>query len=151
MTPDQQTALRSELQGDPKARGYAQFIPDAPGMVVQLLNEPVDTMVKAIKSTTAQAWAAAGPYASIVDAGNDLTHPCRSSCLMLRDTLVSGVHIDIPADDVQSMLAAWVATNVITQAHSDDLHARATAPASRAEVLGLGVVTENDVRTAWQS
>lgn len=151
MTPAQQLALRNELQNDPKARGYAQFMPDAPGMVVQLLGELVDTMVKAIRSTTGQAWAAAGPYAAIVDAGSNLQHPCRSSCLMLRDTLISGVDIHMDRTDVQTMFAAWVATNVITQAQSNDLYARAVQPASRAEVLGLGSVIEDDVRTAWQT
>lgn len=150
MTPAQQAALRGELQGDPKARGYAQFMPDAPGMVVQLLSEQVDTMIKAVKTTTAQAWAAAGPYATIFDAGNDVAHACRSSCLMFRGTLVSGVDIDIGADDVQRMFAAWLATGVVTQAQVNELNERATQPASRAEVLGLGAVTEDDVRTAWQ-
>jgi len=150
MTPAQQSALVDELRVDPAVRGYSQYMPDAPGMVLQLLNEQSDSMVKAIKSSTGQAWAAAGPYANIVDAGNDPAHPCRPSCLMLRDTLVSGVDIHVESGDVQYMLAAWVATNVITQLQLDDLFSRAKQPASRVEVLNLGAVTEEDVRSAWQ-
>jgi hypothetical protein len=138
------TTLSDELRDDPKGIGYKAHMPQSPGIVVDLLNAPTQSMVKAIRSTTAQAWAASGPYAAIVDAGANPSHPCRASCLMLRDTLVSGVPISMDEPDVQAMLAAWVATNVITQAQHDDLYKRATQPASRAEVLGLGIVTIQD-------
>lgn len=150
LTADQQAALRTELSADPKARGYAVYKPDAPGMVLHLLNEQSDSMTKAIRSSTAQAWAAAGPYAAIVDASNNATNPCRASCLMLRDTLVSGVDIHLELPDVQSMFSAWVSAGVITQAQHDALYAKADQPASRAEVLGIFGVTEDDVRVAWQ-
>ena len=143
------SALIEELRGDPEGLGYAQFMPDAPGMVVELLNAPTQFMVKAIRSTTAQAWAATGPYANIVDASQDKTHPCRASCLILRDTLASGVDIHMEMPDVQEMFAAWVACGICTQAQADALYARAMQPASRAEVLGLGVATEEQVRNAW--
>jgi len=144
------TTLSDELHTDPAGLGYAKFLPAAPGSVVELLNAPTQSMVKAIKSTTAQAWAATGPYANIVDASEEKTHPCRASCLILRDTLASGVDIHMEMPDVQSMFKAWIAAGICTQVQADALYARAMQPASRAEVLGLAVVTEEQVRDAWQ-
>lgn len=145
LTADQQAALRAELADDPKARGYAQYLPAAPGMIIQLLNEQVDSMVKTIRSTTAQAWAATGPMSSIVDTGADKTHACRASCLLVQSTLASGTDIHMELPDVQGMFSLWMAHDVITKAQHDDLYARATQPASRAEVLALGDVTVYDL------
>jgi hypothetical protein len=142
------TILSDELRDDPKGIGYKAHMPQSPGIVVDLLNAPTQSMVKPIESTTAQAWAASGPYAAIVDAGANTDHPCRASCLMLRDTIISRVPISMDAADVQEMFAAWVQTGVITQAQHDDLYTRATQPASRAEVLGLGFVTMDDLINA---
>lgn len=137
--------LHDELTTDPTSKGYAAHLPDSPGIVADMLNAQTETMVKAIRSTTAQAWAASGPYARIVDASNDTTHACRASCLVLRETLASGVDIHVERSDVQQMLSAWVSTGVCTQAEHDDLIARATQPASRMEVLGLPPATVHDV------
>ena len=150
MTSAEELLLSKELREDPKGKGYSNYVPNAPGMVVQLLNELSESKIKHIKSTTAQAWAASGPYSNIVDAGSNLQHPCRASCLMLRDTLVSGVDIHVDRSDVQYMLSMWVATNVITKAQADDLYARSYQPASRLEVLGISRINDDDVRKVWQ-
>ena len=150
MTSAEELLLSSELLEDPRGKGYSDYMPDAPGMVVQFLNELSESKIKQIKSTTAQAWAASGPYSNIVDTASNLQHPCRASCLMLRDTLVSGVDIYVDRPDVQYMLSMWVATNVITKAQSDDLYTRAIQPASRLEVLGISSINEEDVRKVWQ-
>lgn len=148
MTPANLTALKSEVQTDPLAKGYAARLPASPGYVVDMLNAPVHTMVKPIHSTTAQAWAAGGPFSAIVDASNNATHACRASCLVIRETFASGVDIHMERTDVQQMLTAWVTAGVCTAAQRDDLVSRATQPASRAEVLGFGTVTEADLRAA---
>lgn len=120
-------------------------LPESPGTVADMLNAPTESMVKAIRTTTAQAWAAGGPYSVIVDASNNINHPCRASCLVLRDAFASGVDIHLERPDMINMLAAWVATGVCTVAQHDDLLARATQPASRMEVLGLPPATIADV------
>lgn len=148
MTPSQLTALAAEIAADPAAKGYALLLPTSPGAVVDKLNAPTETMVKAIHSTTAQAWAATGPYSAIVDASNNVNHPCRASCLVIRDTFASGVQIHLERSDMRGMLDAWVTFDVCTAAQRDDLLSRATQPASRAEVLGLPVVAEADLRAA---
>lgn len=139
------TTLRDELLNDPKGIGYAAWLPASPGTVADLINAMTQTMVKPINIETAQIWAAAGPYAAVVDASNNPQHPCRASCLVLRQTFAAGVDIHLEHPDIQAMLAAWVSSGICTQGQRDDLMARAVKPASRAEVLGLGVVTINDI------
>ncbi|HEX5126509.1 MAG TPA: hypothetical protein VFW00_07190 [Rhodocyclaceae bacterium] len=145
LTPAQIATLHSELSADPSGKGYAALLPASPGSVVDLLNAPTETMVKAIKTTTAQAWAATGPYSAIVDAASNLQHPCRASCLVLRDSFASGVDIHLERADMQNMLAGWVSASLITAAQRDDLVSRATQSASRMEKLGLPAATINDV------
>lgn len=137
--------LRDEIHLDPKAKGYMALLPESPGTVADMLNAQTETMVKAIRTTTGQAWAAGGPYAAIVDASNTVGHPCRASCLVLRESFSSGVDIHMERADVQSMFAGWVTGGLITTAQRDDLFAKATQPASRMEVLGLPPATILDV------
>jgi hypothetical protein len=138
-------ALKNEIQNDPTGKGYALHLPDSPGHVVELLNAQTETMIKPLRSSTAKAWAATGPYAAIVDASNTVGHPCRASCLVLRDAFASGdtIYIDMP--DMQAMFAGWVLAVLITQSQHDALMALATQPASRAEIVGLQGITEADV------
>jgi hypothetical protein len=150
MTPQQLTALRAEIQGDPKSVGYGQWLPNSPGMVVDLINAATFTAVKSIKTTTAQAWAATGPMSRIVDAAEKgsvagADHACRASCLTVLRSFSSGVDIHLERADMQAMLSAWVATGICTAGERDDLLARALQPASRAEVLGLPHVTVYDL------
>jgi hypothetical protein len=148
MTPDQLQALCNEVAADPTHKGYQTHLPSSPGLVVDLLNALTETKVKAITTSAAKTWAAAGPYAGIVDASNTAGHSARASCLVIRDAFASGdlIHLDDPS--LQNLFAAWVTAGVITQAQHDALIAIATQPASRAEVLGLPFVTEHDLIAA---
>ena len=143
-------ALRAEIDNDPESLGYASHLPDSPGAVVDLLNANSTTMVKAIKSSTAMMWAAGGAYSTIVDASNNVNHPARASCLVVREAFTSGQDIHLELQPMRDMLNGWVATSVITQAQHNALIALATQPASRAEKIGLGCVTEADLRTALE-
>jgi hypothetical protein len=138
-------SLHDELVNDPTGKGYAAWLPDSPGTVADMLNAPTESMVKVIQSTTGQAWGATGPYAGIVDAGNNTSHPLRAACLMLRETFASGVAIHLERPDMRELLDALVTTGICTAAQRDDLLARATQPASRMEVLGLPPATVHDV------
>ncbi|MGO4379693.1 hypothetical protein AB4Z19_15565 [Pseudoduganella sp. RAF19] len=146
MSPEQLNTLRTELHTDPNGIGYAQWLPASPGTVADLLNAQTQSMVKALRTTTAKAWAATGPYAAIVDASNSPNHPCRASCLVIRDAFMAGdmIHVELP--EMQEMFAGWVTASLITPAQHDDLMARATQAASRAEMLGLPFVTIPDVQ-----
>ena len=142
--------LRSEIDNDPAQYGYAAHLPDSPGAVVDLLNDQSTTIVKSIKASTAMMWAAGGAYSTIVDASNDVNHPARASCLVVREAFASGQDIHLGLQSMRDMLTAWVATSVITQSQHDVLIALATQPASRAEEIGLDRVTEQDLRTALE-
>jgi hypothetical protein len=144
------TILRAEIDNDPEGLGYASHLPDAPGSVVDLLNGYTGTMVKAIKSSTAMMWAAGGAYSTIVDASNNVTHPARASCLVVREAFASGQEIHLELQAMRDMLTAWVSTSVITQGQKDSLLALATQPASRAEEIGLFRVDVRDVIAAME-
>jgi hypothetical protein len=145
MTPDQLTALKSELQNDPKAIGYGAMPPSNPMAIVNLINAPTQSMIKQITSAVAMTWAAAGPYAEIVDAANNAQHPCRSSCLVVQQTFASGQDIHLEDPKVKSMFDAWVTADLITQAQQDSLMALSNQIVSRAQVIGLPEVTYKDV------
>lgn len=148
LTTAQQATLRAEINNDPKALGYKAYLPGSPGIVVNMLASLSDTMIDTIHSTTAQAWAAQGPMAKIVDAGNNTAHPCRASCLLVQMTLSSGSDIHLERTDVQQMFDAWLTQGVISQGWHDDLYARAKQPASRLQVLGLPPVDVYDLIAA---
>lgn len=151
MTPDQLTVLTSELHGDPKTKGYAAHLPDDPQRVIELLTVQDDTMVGPLRSTTAKAWAAKGPYARIYDASLNASHLCRASCLVIRDSFSCGDMIHLEMQEMQDLLTAWVSTNVATQAEVDDLYRLATVPASRIEVLGIPTPSARDIIDAWSN
>jgi hypothetical protein len=148
MTPAQLIALKSEIAGDPLGLGYAAHLPASPGLVVDLLNAATQSMLGPLRSTTAKAWAAAGPYAAIVDASTNVTHPCRASCLVIRDSFACGDPIHVEDPELQGMLNAWVTAKICTQAQVDTLYARAMQPASRAQVLGWPTIEIRDLVAA---
>jgi hypothetical protein len=145
MTPEQQAALRAELTNDPAGRGYSAHLPGDPARVVDLITETVATMTGPLRTTTAKAWAATGPYARIVDASNNAEHPCRASCLVIRDSFACGDPIHIEDPELQGMLAAWVQHGVATQQEVDALYALAQVPASRADKIGIPAPTARDI------
>lgn len=151
MTAEQQTALRDELKNDPAARGYAVHLPDDPVRAVELITEQITTMTGPLRSTTAKAWAAAGPMAKIEDACLDASHPCRASCLVIRQSFACGDLIHLEDSRLQTMLAGWVTAGVATQAAVDELYQLAQVAASRADVIGIPSPSARDVLDAWGS
>jgi hypothetical protein len=143
--------LAEELKNDPTGKGYAAHLPDDPQRVVELLNNPTETAIGPLRSTTAKAWAAAGPYARIVDASNDVSNPCRSSCLVIRESFACGDPIHLEDSRLQSMLSAWVAYGIATQAEVNNIYQLATQPVSRADVLGIPAPDARAIVNAWSS
>ena len=139
-------ALKSEVQTDPLVL-YTGLLPASPGRVVDALNAKTFTAAKAITAKTALTWAAQGPYSAIVDASNNLTHACRASCLVVRDTLTAGLDVGMDDPKIQAMFNAWV-PSIITVAQHDALVAISMQPASRAEILGFGTVAMSDLQAA---
>lgn len=145
MMPAQQAALAAEIANDPEAKDYAAHLPDSPGIVVELLNAQTETMTKPLTAAKALTWAASGPMSAIVDASTNAAHPARASCLAFLHALKSGMELGMPLPEIQAAFAGWAQAGVITQEQHDSLMATALQSASRAEVLGLGRVTESDL------
>lgn len=145
MTPAQQASLRAELTQDPEGRGYGAHLPDDPARVVELIAEPIATKTGPLRSTTAKAWAAEGPYARIFDASMDLNSPCRASCLVIRESFACGDLIHLEDARLQGMLALWIQHGVATQQEVDALYALAQTPASRADILGIPAPNARDI------
>lgn len=136
---------------DPKGKGYGQYLPDSPGMVCVLLNELSELAMKPITAAQGTTWAAAGAYASIYDASVNVSHPCRSSCMAVMDAFKANQAIHLEMPELQTMLGAWLQTEVITLAQYEALIFVAMQPASRLEVLGLDRVTEQDLQKALET
>jgi len=147
MTPEQLTALASEINNDPLALGYKALLTAGEWQaVLPLLNELNYTTLGPVSAATAEAWAAAGPYAAIVANASNSTSPVQSSCLAVQVALAGNNQINLPG--LQPLFSAWVTAGVITQAQHDALIALGTVPASRATVLGLPVVGGSDLAQA---
>jgi hypothetical protein len=150
MTSEQFAILRAELTNDPAGRGYGAHLPADPARVVELITALVTTMTGPLRSTTAKAWAAAGPYARIVDASNDVNSPCRASCLVIRDSFACGDAIHVEDPRLEAMLASWVACGIATVEQVNNLYALAQVPASRADVLGIPAPAARDIIDALE-
>lgn len=147
------TDLSQELAADPLGLGYASHLPDSPGLVVEMLNAPT------------------GP-----GAGAAAAQQMTKGALLLRivpilDQLALGVGLDgsvilpqvdrrwtqrfaalqagDPAIDITPQLVGMLRQAVADHLTTDEyIDAILTRQGSRAEVLGLGVITEADVRIA---
>lgn len=142
------TTLNDELRADPKGLGYAQFLPDAPGMVVELLNAPTESMVKPRFITARTILAECDDGAGVLDAMTAAASGI-SAVKWALTFLSTDSGIDVGHARTQGMIDSLVGAGVMTQPLADQLKALAIQSASRAEVLGLGVVTEEQVRSAW--
>lgn len=142
--------LIEEISTDPMNRGYSQFIPDAPGKVTEMLNELIYTMPKTKFITARTILAEYGEEgAAILDkletAGSTIPAVKWAFKFLLQDT-----GVDIGHNKTREMLDNLAQSAVITQDESDKLKILGLQPASRAEVLGLGLITESQVRDAIQ-
>jgi hypothetical protein len=150
MTPAQLTALKSEVQTDPKAKGYSTFLPASPGQVIALVNARTETMVKprfvTARTVLAECGAGAGALLDKLDAAGASNPNVKWAMKFL--TQDSG--LDVGHVATQALLGS-LAPATILQAEADQLKAMAVQPASHAEVaLNLAgvVVMEADLRAA---
>lgn len=152
MTPEQIAALHAELTTDPTNAGYAQHIPDAPGMIAEMLTRQT-TIMRKPAYYTARGLLADMPLDEV---------RALLTCLKLAaaqdpvvevayDTLKT-VGLDVAHPNIGLMLGQFVALGMIGQAVADSVEALTMQPASRAEVLlGVGkAVTTADVIAAME-
>jgi hypothetical protein len=141
-------ALAAEVANDPTAKGYAALLPNCPGRICELLNAYTEHAAKSRMVTARSILSDCGTHgATILDKLEAVAAQNTSVKWALR-FLQQEAGIDVGHLATQSMIDQLAAANVLTADEAAALKAMATQPASRAEVLGLGVVTEQDLRAA---
>jgi len=137
--------LQAELTTDPLNRGYAQYIPDCPGILVNLLNELVYQKHKTRFITARTVLAEVVGGADILDKLELAAQTNSAVKWAMRFITTDGIDIGYPV--TQQLLDSLVGST-LTQSECDALKSLALQPASRAEVLNIKYVTEADVITA---
>ncbi len=142
------SVLSDEITNDPAGKGYAAFLPDQPGRVVDLLNALTETKHKA-RMITARGILSdypGGPVAAALVL--DKLEAAAPSVPALKWAFgflkTEGLDIGHPA--TQGMIDQLATASVITADEAANLKALSLQPASRAEVLGLPVITEQILR-----
>lgn len=140
--------LSDEITNDPEGKGYAVFLPDQPGHVVELLNAYTENKVKT-RLITARGILSdypGGPVEAATVLDKLETAAPNISALKWAWKFITGEGIDIGHAATQGMLDTLAGAAVITSTEAANLKALALQPASRAEVLGLPVITEEILR-----
>lgn len=147
------SVLFDEITNDPLNLGYAALLPDSPGLVVELLNRPNYFKVKSlmISERGLMAKLPMGPVAAdvmlnkleVYSTGNQEFSSVVARALKFL-AMPDGIDIGEPA--TQMLISLLGGINIITDNEATEIKNLALQPASRAEVLGLGVVTEQQVR-----
>jgi hypothetical protein len=153
MTPENLTILSDELVNDPVAKGYAIYLPDAPGHVVRLLMEVGTDTVRHERFLTERGVMGSqglGPVAGAafldkLDAVAASGAPGTAPLKRIMKYLYSGDGIDIGDAATAASLQALVGMAGITQPEVDRIQGMALRLCSRAEKLGLGNVDILDV------
>lgn len=140
--------LSDEIDNDPTGKGYAAFLPDQPGHVVELLNAQTETMVKT-RMITARGILSdypGGPTAAATVLDKLDTAAPNIPALKWAWTFIKGEGLDIGHSATQGMLDSLATASVITTTEADNLKSLAVQTASRAEVLDLPFITERILR-----
>ena len=151
-------ALKTELQTDPAALGYAAAI-EHDAALVCLLNArraELAAVVPLLPITSVLKWAAPGPLQQLTDYAADTSKPAtwRSVCMAALKLFGMTSPLDLSDPDINGnagMVQGLAAAGVLTESQVAALLAlQNRAPASRAEVLfGADVVvSERQVHVA---
>lgn len=140
--------LRDELLNDPLSLGYSAFIPDCPGILADMLNAQVYSMVKPFFVSARGVLAAHGSVGAAILDKLEAASTAVSEIKWAMSFLMSESGIDVGHPQTQSLLDALAAGSVLTSTESELIKAMAMQPASRAEVLGFDYVREADIRNA---
>lgn len=152
------TILQDEITNDPEGIGYAQYLPDAPGKVVELLNDPRFDQLGTITMEELEGFMKTNMHSSGLPIYWAMKQTVRSSeapenirllCEMALDLTTSSfriVKMYLPV--IQTNLDALVATGFLTVDQRIELEAMATHKVSRAQQLGLDKLTDIDIMEA---
>ena len=140
-------SLRSELLDDPLNRGYSAFLADSPGVLADMMNARIYSMVKEKFVTARGVLAAHGATGAAVLDKLEAASSGNSAVKWAMKFVSQDSGIDVGHPTTRGLLDAMVPA-VLTQAEADMLKNMAIQPASRAEVLGLPRVSIESVQAA---
>jgi len=148
-------ALRSELTTDPLGLGYAPLLEvGAANQVADALNEPRYPTDGPVTIERVLRWAAKYavlPRLQLAAQSDNMALAGIAQVGLLLTQNPNIPTIDLGLEDVQQMFAALVQAEVISAAQRDELFASGVHLRSRADVLGLGYVSADDVRRAMEA
>lgn len=145
-------SLQAEISTDPMGIGYAAWLPDSPGTVRELLNAKTFSLPQsiAVREIEIIGLHPDGPVAgdavlAKLEAFSATAHPLARIVARALKALGQPEGLDLGTESVQAMLTLLGQADALTVAEADALKSIANQPASRAEVLGLGSVTVEQV------
>lgn len=146
------STLSEELINDPLDIGYAQWLPDSPGSVIELLNAKNYFMVqpKMMAELDIIGEYILGPIEgdavlTKLETFSTSTDPLASLVRRALKVLSQPEGLNMGSVAIQSMISELESQGVLTSVESSNLKALAEQPASRAEILGLGNVTVEQI------
>lgn len=138
-------SLKAELATDPLGRGYQNMTVD---QVVASLNTADRVVQRPIPNRLLLRWAAQTDGINLLKtaaaSGNKDKRRISDAAL----AMISSFHVtefDVSDPELIQLLAATVVLGILSQADVDALKARGQVKISRAEELGLGIVTRGQV------
>lgn len=144
-------ALKAEVLTDPLGKGYSQHLPNSPGLVVDMLNAKTAEMVKSRMVTARAILAECGGFAASILDKLEAASASNSAVKWAVRFLQQDAGIDIGHPVTQAMIDQLITGTVLTAGEGAALKSMALQSASRADVIGVGRVTEADLRTALES
>lgn len=147
-------ALRAELINDPAKLGYGALLAaGSANRVADALNAPTQTGLGKVGITPMLIWIAKHGVMARLRVGATVGDPALASISEAALMLVNNPNIDaidFGLPDVQAMLGALAQAGVIPADAYQELTSIATVQRSRADVLGLGMVSSDDVSRAME-
>lgn len=147
-TTQELQAIRDEVNNDPASRGYAQYWPNSGGMVVELMNDPNGGEMYRSHYVNARSVIKL-PLGLSILGKLDAVENTNIAVKWAIKFLATDQGLDVGDPVTHATIDSLVTDSVLLQAEGDQLKAMSLLPASRAEVLGLGYVSEQDLIAAF--
>lgn len=137
--------LKAEIQADPFGLGYASKLPDSPGHVEEMVNRVGSCVIPKARFVTARVILERCPQGDVFL--DKLTEASKyvSACKWALDFLRTTEGLDVNSTAVSAMMTKLIDNNLMTAELAQPVLDIAKQSASRAEALGIGRVTINDV------
>lgn len=142
-------ALDTEIQTDPVGMGYAQHLPDCPGIVVDLLNTPNRSGIKSRFINARTVLSELGlEGVAILDAFEAAASQV-SAVKWILPFLSTETGVDVGNPVSRQVIDQLASGGLLTTEQAAKVKALALQPMSRAEQLGLAPVQITDVLRAF--